>query len=51
MCGQFFNRLAMRVIEHDGSAADRLGRAISTVFLVVLALFFIYGYLGPYVFG
>jgi len=39
----------MREVPVDG--AERLGRAIADVLIVALALPFIYGYLGPFVFG
>jgi hypothetical protein len=51
MCGHFLKRLPMSAIQHDGDGADRLGRAIATVFIVALALMFLYGYLAPFVFG
>jgi hypothetical protein len=36
--------------KHSDATADRIGRLISTVFIVLLAAFFIYGYLGRWLF-
>jgi hypothetical protein len=35
----------------DAELVDRLGRGIADILLVLLALFFLYGYLGWLVFG
>ena len=35
----------------DEDWAERVGRRVSTVFLVGLAAMFLYGYLGHYIFG
>ena len=35
----------------DKDFVDRLGRSLADIFVVLLALFFLYGYLGQLLFG
>ena len=49
-CGSEPARRAVRM-DHGGESAERIGKTVSTIFLIALLALFAYGYLRPLVAG
>jgi len=51
MCGHFLPGADMNTARNDNDAAERIGRRIADVFIVLLGLLFAYGFVWPLIAG